>query len=370
MSPDLISLTVSASMALVTFLSGALVAATPWLTRGREAFAVSVPEAAQADPRVRRMRLVFLASVLVVSAASAVATFLLSTTYPVATGAVVCLPVVLGFALMLVFRARVRRIKRAAGWETRSERVAAVAGTAAANAPRPLSLAWDLLYLPVMLATLALTLALYPVMPDQVPVHFDATGAPDNYLTKGWHVIALPLAVQAFMALCLIASHWQILRSRRPAAPEHPVASAIAYGTFARAQSVALLVTGLVVCAACALMPLTFAGVVDTDRFVVAFVAIVIAAIVPNLVVSLAYGQAGSRLLRRMTASGELAFDDDALWRLGLFYVNRDDPSLVLPRRFGVGWAMNWGNPRAWALAALLVAAIVAFVVLIEVVLT
>ena len=54
------------------------------------------------------------------------------------------------------------------------------------------------------------------------------------------------------------------------------------------------------------------------------------------------------------------------LWRLGVFYVNHEDPSVVVPQRFGVGWAMNWGNPRSWGLVALFVAAIAVFVVVIE----
>lgn len=369
MSPDLVSLVSGASIALITFLSGALVAATPWLTRGREAFAVSVPEAAQKDPRIRRMRRAYLACTLAVSTASAAATLALYSAYPLAMAAVACVPVTAGFLLMLTFRARVRAIKRAERWETRTARLAAVAGAAEANAPRPLPLAWDLLYLPVILATLALTLALYPQMPDPVPVHFDATGAVDGWMAKGWQAVAMPLAVQAFMALCLTASHWQILRSRRPASPEHPVASAIAYGAFARAQSAALLVTGVVVTASIALMPLAFAGVVTADQSVVALVVIVVGAIVPNLAVSLVYGQAGSRLLRRMTASSALDYDDDERWHLGVFYVDREDPSVVVPRRFGVGWAMNWGNPRSWGLVALLVAAVAAFVAVVEVLL-
>lgn len=366
MSPDLIALVTNASMALITFLSGCLVAATPWLTRGREAFAVSVPETAQADPRIRRMRRVFLAIVLAISAASAVATLALSSAFPLAMAAVVCVPVAAGFALMLAFRARVRAIKRAEGWETRAARLAAVAGAADANAPRPLPLSWDLLYVPVILATLALTLALYPTMPDPVPVHFDAAGAVDDWMAKGWQVVAMPLAVQAFMALCLTAAHWQMLRSRRPVAPESPTASALAYGMFARAQSLTLLVTGLVIVTAIALMPLSFAGVVTPGQSIVALLVICVAAIVPNVGVSLVYGQAGSRLLRRMGAAGELDFDDDAQWRLGVFYLNREDPSVVVPRRFGVGWAMNWGNPRSWGLVALFVAAIAVFVVVIE----
>lgn len=369
MSPDLISLVTNASMALITFLSGSLVAATPWLTRGREAFSVSVPETAQADPRIRSMRRVYLACVLIISAASAIAVLALSSARPLAMAAVVCVPVAAGFALMPVFRTRVQAIKHAEGWQTRRLRLSTVAGVAEANAPRPLPLTWNLLYVPVILATLALSLALYPTMPDPVPVHFNAAGVADDYMAKGWQIIVMPLAVQAFMALCLTASHWQILRSRRPSSPEHPVASAIAYGMFARAQSTTLLITGIVITVSIAIMPLAFAGIITSDQSLVALVVIIVGAIVPNLVVSLVYGQAGSRLLRRMTASSELDFDDDALWHLGLFYVNREDPSVVVPRRFGVGWAMNWGNPKSWGLTALLIAAIAAFVVVIEVLL-
>ncbi len=366
MSPDLIALITNTSMALITFLSGALIAATPWLTRSREAFAVSVPETAQTDPRIRNMRRAYLVCVLVVSTVSAIATLALGSTYPLAMAAVVCAPVAAGFALMLVFRARVQTIKRAEGWGTRGARLSAVVGAAEANAPRPLPLAWDLLYLPVILTTLALTLALYPAMPDPVPVHFNAAGVVDDYMAKGWQVIVMPIAVQAFMALCLTASHWQILRSRRPSSPEHPVASAIAYGMFARAQSVTLLVSGIVITVSIAIMPLAFAGVITSDQSLVALVIIIIGAILPNLGVSLVYGQAGSRLLRRMTAASELDFDDDVNWKFGLFYVNRDDPSVVVPRRFGVGWAMNWGNPKSWGLVALLAAAVAVFFVVVE----
>ena len=353
-------------MALLTLLAGGLLAAVPWLTRRREAFAVTVPESAQSDPRIARMRRVYLVTLLVISVACAAGSYALSlAANPLALSALTCAPVLAGFILMLVFRARVRAIKRTEGWRAHAQRTATVAGSAEKNAPKPLPLTWNLLYLPVILVTLAVTVALYPAMPDPVPVHYNAAGVVDNYLAKGWQVIAMPVAVQAFLALSFAAAHWQMLRSRRPVAPESPTASALAYGMFARAQSVTLLVTGLVIVAAIALMPLTFAGVVTPGQSLVALLVVCVGAIVPQLGIALVYGQAGSRLLRRMGAAGELDFDDDASWRLGLFYVNREDPSVVVPRRFGVGWSMNWGNPRAWGLAALFVAAVVAFVVVI-----
>lgn len=367
MPAELASQVTSVAMSLITLLTGVFLALVPWLTRRREAFAVTVPESAQKDPRIARMRCVYLAVLLAVTVAAAAGTYLLAASAdPLALSAAVCAPVLVGFLLMLAFRSRVRAIKRAEGWEAHGQHAATVAGAAEKNVPKPLPLSMNLLYLPVMLATLGITVALYPSMPDPVPVHFDASGAVDGYLAKGWQVIVMPVAIQAFLVLCMAVSHWQTLRSRRPAAPENPTASALAYGMFARAQSVALLVTGLVVVASIALMPLAFAGVVTPGQALVALLAVCLAAVVPQIGIAIVYGQAGSRLLRRMASAGELEFDDDALWRLGLFYVNREDPSVVVPRRFGVGWAMNWGNPRTWALAAAFVAATVVFLVAIQ----
>ncbi|WP_449138255.1 DUF5808 domain-containing protein, partial [Slackia sp.] len=54
--------------------------------------------------------------------------------------------------------------------------------------------------------------------------------------------------------------------------------------------------------------------------------------------------------------------DNDRYWKLGVFYFNREDPSLFLPGRFGIGWTMNWARPAAWAVLAGLVIVVIAMV--------
>lgn len=54
----------------------------------------------------------------------------------------------------------------------------------------------------------------------------------------------------------------------------------------------------------------------------------------------------------------------DAQWKGGLFYVNRDDPALLVEKRFGIGYTLNFGNPWSWALSALIAAIVVASLVL------
>ena len=41
---------------------------------------------------------------------------------------------------------------------------------------------------------------------------------------------------------------------------------------------------------------------------------------------------------------------DAAHWRAGLFYFNRDDMALFVPKRLGLGWTLNMAHPGAWLL--------------------
>lgn len=38
--------------------------------------------------------------------------------------------------------------------------------------------------------------------------------------------------------------------------------------------------------------------------------------------------------------------DDDRYWYGGIFYNNPDDPDVFVPKRYGLGWTVNLGNPQ------------------------
>ncbi len=45
--------------------------------------------------------------------------------------------------------------------------------------------------------------------------------------------------------------------------------------------------------------------------------------------------------------------DEDRYWKGGLIYMNRQDPSVFVEKRFGVGWTMNLANPRGYIVIGL-----------------
>ncbi|MEO9029750.1 MAG: DUF5808 domain-containing protein [Ktedonobacteraceae bacterium] len=44
--------------------------------------------------------------------------------------------------------------------------------------------------------------------------------------------------------------------------------------------------------------------------------------------------------------TGVVSRDDDRYW-YGFFYSNPDDPALLVPKRFGLGWTINFGHPQS-----------------------
>lgn len=372
------SLILMVFLVAIIFLSGALLAATPWFMKKGECFAVTIPESARADERFLAFRKRYAAAVLAVTLICAVAlgavsnvalgkmgsapdSDSLSSILVAAIVAAATIPLIASFALMLHYRKRVEAIKREEGWK--AERDEAVALIGFEEAPVPPSLAWNVVYVPIVLITLAIGLALYPSTPDLVPTHFDFAGNVNQWTPKGPALIAFPLLFEVFMAVCFIFSHWMTIRSKKDIDPARPAISAYAYGAFARAECILLLVGGSVLTAVLGfVMVLMMAEVLSLFVTMVLIFAATVIFVGATIAVSIVYGQSGSRLIKRLEENGDIIADNDEHWKAGIFYWNKDDASLILPKRFGVGWTMNWARPATWVIVGGFTLASIVFV--------
>lgn len=372
------SLILVAFLVAIIFLSGALLAATPWFMKKGECFAVTIPESAQADERFLAFRKRYAAAVLAVTLICAVAlgavsnvalgkmgsapdSDSLSSILVAAIVAAATIPLIASFALMLHYRKRVEAIKREEGWK--AERDEAVALIGFEEAPVPPSLAWNVVYVPIVLITLAIGLALYPSVPDMVPTHFDFAGNVNQWTPKGPALIAFPLLFEVFMAACFIFSHWMAIRSKKDVDPARPAISAYAYGAFARAECILLLVGGSVLTAVLGIVMILMMAEILSMLVTIALIIVATLILVgATIAISVVYGQSGSRLVKRLEENGDIITDNDEHWKAGVFYWNKDDASLILPKRFGVGWTMNWARPAAWLIVGGFTLASIAFV--------
>jgi len=346
-------------------MTGILMAITPYLMRRNECFAVTVPESALQDAYLKGLKKRYLVTMLVITAALTVLGFALSLSNNELLSVIVftigvLLIVFIGYGLMLQNRSKVRRYKSEQNWVAQQQESVAV--LTEGDVPKAVSLKWSLLYIPVIALAFVIGCVGYAHMPETIVLQIGFDGQVSNSVEKSPVVILFSVLIQVFIALVMVFSHWMILRSKAPANPSAPATSTLAYGMFAHAQSIFLVATGLMLCTSMLLIPLSFIGIVTLAHTAVLILIVAVIILLGAVAISVVYGQGGSRVFKRMQASNTLPVDEDRYWKLGIFYFNKEDPSLFLLERFGVGWTLNFARPAVWAIIVGFIALCAAFI--------
>ncbi|MEU9129416.1 DUF1648 domain-containing protein [Kitasatospora sp. NPDC048540] len=209
--------------------------------------------------------------------------------------------------------------------------------------------------------TAALAVARYPGMPGQLPTHFGADGTADRFAAKSLTTAFAPVLAQLGLTGLLGLTVRLALRGRADLDPADPAGSAARHRRYLRRTSAALLVLAALVDLSVLLAAVRIWRGEHTVE-PAELLAPVLLGLAVLVVVAVRTGQGGSRLDRASARPepgpgpepGLVHVDDGHHWRLaGTVYVNRRDPALLVPKRLGVGWTLNLGNPRTLLLAAL-----------------
>ena len=94
-----------------------------------------------------------------------------------------------------------------------------------------------------------------------------------------------------------------------------------------------------------------------TVAFMLSLVAGLLAVLGAMIYIALRYGQGGAAL--EAAAAGAPLNDglaDNRHWRFGILYINRDDPSIMVESRFGIGYTINLGHWKGITLLAMMIA--------------
>jgi uncharacterized membrane protein len=182
-----------------------------------------------------------------------------------------------------------------------------------------------------LLAAAALWLSTrWSTLPERLPAHWNWRGDPDRFVSRSALGATMPLLVGGAVCLLLLAMQAGI----RHGAARSPL----------RRFSLGVLLAGeylaAVVCCG-SLLAMVTAGRILTPLLVVCF-----AGAAALLVATIAMALNSPRQRARNAAA----------WHAGIFYVDPADPALFVPKRIGIGYTFNFGNPRAVLLASALAA--------------
>lgn len=347
---------------VLVLVTGLPLVLLPVIARRTVPLAVSVPSGQVDHPAVRAAKLRYHLATGGATALLAVASWWLP---PVAVALGLLVLVAACFAIHSACRRSIIAVKRAEGWYD-GERVG-LAAAATDTGEVASGAGWFVAAAVLLALDVALTVAVYPSLPDPMPVHFDASGVPDRWVPKSWWTALQPTMIMAatiaFLAVLLGILRRVPLRVTPDGATDR--------GRTAATARVNLATTVLGICAV--MLGITSGAVTVAMAFPAWSVASMVVAVLVPVVLIVAVLWLAVRARRRSEAAAPRdesgnrieTPDDDRHWIGGLVYRNRDDPSLLVLRRYGIGWSLNLGHPAGVAIAVALAVVLFATITLL-----
>lgn len=280
----------------------------------------------------------------------------------------ICLYLIISFLIYYRSNKKVKEIKDKNGWYKTKKSVTVIDTNFTKDKRKSVLVSpwWFIIPAIIIVVNAIVAINVYDRLPNLIPTHWNALGQVDGWTKKSYKAILQMPFIQFFMTLLLFFSYKIIGWSKQQINASNPDESRERNVIFRRRWSGYMVIMIILLNLLFTYINLNILQVINTSgkgMMAVTFLFIGLV-LVLSIYMSLTTGQGGSRIkLKRetSTSSGLVDRDDDKYWKLGnSIYVNKDDPSLFVEKRFGIGWTMNYGRIESIIITIVFLALIIA----------
>ncbi|CAM4264849.1 DUF1648 domain-containing protein [Paenibacillus typhae] len=211
-----------------------------------------------------------------------------------------------------------------------------------------LSNKWFLLHALIIVVSIVTVLANYDLIPDQIPIHYNGSWTADRYAAKTYSSVFMPTIMQVFTTLLFVFENWSIRRVKQQLQLTNPNRSIRQAVTFRNTWSCFMITAGFLIVILLSVVQLNMTSLLSTYITIPIVLIIIALIILYAFALSFWAGQGGSDLEQSTDRPNVRPVHDHDKWKLGMFYFDRKDPNLIVEKRFGVGWGLNFGHPLIW----------------------
>ncbi|SDC08129.1 Uncharacterized membrane protein [Pelagirhabdus alkalitolerans] len=262
---------------------------------------------------------------------------------------------------------KAKKLKRSERWTDYKKQVVVVNTSHSFDKGMGLTYYW-LIPVFVLLITFITTMIHYSDLPQQIPYRFNILGDPLNYRDTGfWSVYLIPIT-QGVMTGIFYGIYVMLKRAKTSIQASRPEKSIKQNKIAKHYWAKYTLITNSILNLYLMYIQLMILAIISPTVTANAFFHIlgVSVPVLGAVIIAMKTGQSGSRI--KVEENEEMNAhvidkDDDRYWKWGLIYYNRQDPTLFIEKRFGVGWTLNFGHPLGLiALLATVIIVIISFV--------
>ncbi|MFF2795689.1 DUF1648 domain-containing protein [Lysinibacillus xylanilyticus] len=337
---------------------GVLETLTPFLSRKTTVFGVSIPE-----PYVRHQQLQMFKkhySMLVGSIAVAfllgqfllVFTSIQEETFVLLSFILLYIMLLISAGLYMLYHIKTKKLKKQENWEAHVKTVY-VMDLSIRDRDEVLSPTFFSLPIIITLALITFTYMNYNTIPDVFATHWNAAGEVDGWTEKTClSVIVMPLILLGtqisffIISIGMKSAKIQLSAQAKEASANRELKQR-KYGSWYLA-AINYSITILFVV-------LHYTTVILKNQTIPYFFPLFIIFMIVSLggLILLIWKLSKSNEQFDDIHTNETAAADDRYWKMGVFYINKNDPSLLVQKKYGVGWTVNLANK--WSYIILLV---------------
>lgn len=332
----------------------------PYIVRETIIFGVTVPEQNVKHPALRNMKKHY-AQIVGISGVLLLMIMIFSYYYFAQFEAMQsmlllgCLFAMLAVSMTLYWinHQKILKLKKEGQWGLTIKQVRAVDLTARS---RDEMLPWPFYVIPFGITALLLifTFRHYDQIPDHIAVHWGPSGEADSWRSKTYFtVISLPLVM--LMIQCMMwgtvdsikhsAIKLAVNRKKESLEEQLKIRKYMSWSIMLLSYAFTILFTVLQ-------LSNIYPSMATAKSLLPVFILFLL--LVLGLVLVYAWKKRKLRVSYGDNVVSEVMdVDEDRYWKGGLIYANRQDPSVFVEKRFGVGWTMNFANPRGYIVIGL-----------------
>lgn len=270
-------------------------------------------------------------------------------------------------SLIIIYYFKAKKLKKERGW-TYKRRNIVVTDTTLRKPKKDekyksIPSKWFLLLLIFPMVMAILTAYKYNSLPQIMDIPNTTFGVFDPHTLKGKLIIYQYPLSQLFTGVLMYIISIVISNSKSDLNSGAIESTVIRKKKYKRLGSVMLMATTLQIMIIFSIFQGSILFQYGITRINYVFMIIMFLTILIFIIAFIRAGQDGKNS-QSVDEKDELYKDDDDKWILGGLYYNKNDPAWMVEKRIGIGWTVNFANPKSWIAIGVLILFIVINIVI------
>ncbi|MGL5021362.1 MAG: DUF5808 domain-containing protein [Mycoplasmatales bacterium] len=323
----------SISVLLLSFLSVIII---PVINNNQYFFGVSIPHSGFENKEIKSVKLKFYKINTIGVMVCSIVAFLLKEEVLIMLVPMCLYIIISGVSFILCFK-DVKVIKTNNNWN-KLESKKIIIDTNFKKNIRVISYKYYLLLFAINTILTGYIISIYDTLPDKIPSHINLNGVADAFGDKK-EVIVTFVIISYLITLLFIGINFSFTKIKQNLNHANPEVSSIKTIDYIYSSSIVLFYFALIITTISSGSLLLTVEAIS----ILMFNILSIICLILFLVCLFRLYKISAKRNRETPINNDI-FGNDDNWYYGAFYFNKNDPSLFVEKRVGIGWTVNFGN--------------------------